>query len=429
MARTLEEWLVWQQGVHPAGMALGLERVREAAQRLGLAAPAARTIIVAGTNGKGSTVAFIEAMARAAGWRTGAYTSPHLRRYTERLRIDGREADEARLIDAFERIEAARGDLPLTYFEYGTLAALMLLEAAEVDLAVLEVGLGGRLDAVNLVDADVAVLTSVDLDHAEYLGEDRESIGVEKAGVFRAGRPAVLAERLPPGSVLGEIERIGARAVRAGLDFRATPLPGGGWRYQDAQGAFDLPAPALIAPCQRDNAAAALAALRQLPASPALPPISPAAVADALRTVRLPGRMQRLPGPVEVLLDVAHNPQAARQLADWLAANPVRGATHAVFSALADKDIPHIVAALMGRVDVWRLAGLPEVRPRGLDVDGLWRRVAGLLSRTLSTRHASVAEAMTETLAQAAAGDRVVVFGSFHTVGEALDALGVDQRG
>jgi len=424
VGRTLAQWLEYQQTVHPSAMALGLDRLRPVARALGLGAPAKWTITVAGTNGKGSTVAFAAAIARAAGLRVGAYTSPHLVRYTERVRIDGREVDEARLIAAFERIEAARGATALTYFEFGTLAALLVFAEAGLDLALLEVGLGGRLDAVNLVDADVVVLTTVALDHMEHLGKDREAIGIEKAGVFRSGRPAVLGEVLPPASVLREIERIGAVAVRAGLDFKATPLRAGAWRYQDARGSFELPPTGLVAACQMGNAAAALAALRHLPG---LPAIAPAAVAEGITGVRLPGRMQRLPGPVEVVLDVAHNPQAVQELAGWLVRNRPGGATQAIFSALGDKDIPRMVASMMAVVDVWRFAGLSAAGPRGLDVDALWRQVARLLSRGISSRHASVAEALTEALSHAEPGDRVVVFGSFHTVGEAMQALGSES--
>ena len=207
MARTLEQWLDYQQQVHPKSIDMGLERVGEVARRLGLGRPARRVITVGGTNGKGSTVAFIEAIARAAGLKVGAYTSPHLLRYNDRVRIDGADAGDAALVAAFERIEAARGDTPLTYFEFGTLAALLLFEAAGLDLAVLEVGLGGRLDATNIIDPDCAVITTVDLDHQDYLGDDRESIGFEKAGILRAGKPCVLAEKDPPSSVLRQIRR------------------------------------------------------------------------------------------------------------------------------------------------------------------------------------------------------------------------------
>jgi dihydrofolate synthase / folylpolyglutamate synthase len=420
MQRSLEQWLAWQQQVHPAQIALGLERVAAVAARLGLARPARSVVTIAGTNGKGSTAAFVEAIARAAGHRVGVYGSPHLLRYNERVRIDGHDADDAALVAAFECIEAVRGDTALTFFEYGTLAALWLFERAGLDLAVLEVGLGGRLDAVNLVDADVAVVTSVALDHTEWLGPDRETIGVEKAGIFRAGRPAVIGERDAPASVLQAALAIGATPRQAGVSYEFAPLPGGGFRYREGGFALDLPAPALAAPCQPANAAAAICALRQLDARL---PVDAAAIAAGVAGARLPGRLQRIAGAVEIVLDVAHNPQAAAQLALWLRRSPCHGSTQAVFSALADKDIPQLVGALMGSVDAWRLAGLPEVERRGLAIEALWPRVASLLSRSLSSRHASVAEALATARASAVAGDRIVVYGSFHTVEAALREL------
>ncbi|HEY9142794.1 MAG TPA: Mur ligase family protein, partial [Arenimonas sp.] len=263
MARTLEQWLDYQQQVHPRSIDMGLERVGEVARRLGLGRPARRVVTVGGTNGKGSTVAFIEAIARAAGLKVGAYTSPHLLRYNERVRIDGADAGDAALVAAFERIEAARGDTPLTYFEFGTLAALLLFEAAGLDLAILEVGLGGRLDATNIVDPDCAVITTVDLDHQDYLGDSRESIGFEKAGILRAGKPCVLAEKDPPSSVLRHAYAIGAFAIRGFSDYLVDDLDTG-WRWREPGYEIDLPDPAMPAPAQRGNAAAAIAALRAL---------------------------------------------------------------------------------------------------------------------------------------------------------------------
>lgn len=424
MKRTLDEWLSYQQTVHPAGIALGLDRLRPVARALGVERPARFVITVAGTNGKGSTVAFAEAIARSAGLRVAAYTSPHLQRYTERLRIDGREVSAERLNDAFEKIEAARGEVPLTYFEFGTLAALLIMQSSSLDIALLEVGMGGRLDAVNLIDADVSVLTGVGLDHMEHLGPDREAIGIEKAGIFRAGRPAVVGEDLPPISVLEEIDRIGAVGMRAGLAFSFRRLTGGSWRYQDSLGEVELPPPALEAPCQLRNAACAIAALRALPG---LPPITDAALAEGLGDVRLRGRLQRLPGPVEILLDVAHNPDSTRELAEWLAGHRPRGTTQAVFSALPDKDIPHMVAAMLPVIDAWHFAGLQNAGGRGGTVDEVWRQVSGLMSRSISARHATVADALTSALSSAQSGDRVLVFGSFYTVGAALTALGSDS--
>ena len=294
MSRTLAEWLAYQERVHPRSIALGLERVRSVWLRMGAPAPARRVITVGGTNGKGSTVALIEAMAQAAGLRAGAFTSPHLLAYNERVRIDGHDADDAALVASFERIEAARGDTPLTYFEYGTLAALDLFARAALDLAVLEVGLGGRLDAVNIVDADVAVITTVDLDHMDWLGPDRDSIGREKAGIARAGRSAIVGESDPPQGLLDALAATGARVERAGLDYTVERHADGWcWRHRDGT-AMELPAPALVAPVQYANAAAAVAALHALwiGGGPLAPQDAYAAVCRGLRQAHVAARLQ-----------------------------------------------------------------------------------------------------------------------------------------
>ncbi len=417
----LSQWLDHIQRQHPSAIAMGLERVREVARRLRLTRPARHVISVAGTNGKGSTVAFLEAIARAAGLRVGAYTSPHLLHYNERVRIAGREAGDDELVSAFERVEAARveGDaVPLTYFEYGTLAVLLLFERAGLDLAILEVGLGGRLDAVNIVDADAAIITTVDIDHIDWLGGDREAIGLEKAGILRAGRPAVLGEIDPPASVLRRAYALGASAIRAGCDYFVEPLPSG-WRWREPGHAIDLPEPALAAPVQRANAAAAIAALRALDLD-----IPDAALREGVAVAALPGRLQRLQrGGVEIVLDVGHNPQAARELAVWAAAQPSRGRTLAVFSALADKDVAGLAAPLAPSVAHWFLAGLRDRSERGLDVRTLAQRLGDGLGPARSSLHEDVPAALAAALAAASAGDRVLVFGSFFTVGAALEAL------
>lgn len=419
LPRDLSAWLAHVQGQHPADIALGLERVREVAVRMGLARPARRVISVAGTNGKGSTVAFIEAIARAAGWRVGTYTSPHLRRYNERVRIDGVEAPDAVLCDAFEAVELARGGVPLTYFEYGTLAAFRVFAAADLDLAVLEVGMGGRLDAVNVVDPDVAVITTVDLDHQAFLGDDREAIGREKAGIMRPWRPVVLGERDPPSSVLQHAYRIGASAIRAGCDY-LYGTDADGWYWREPGFELALPLPALAAPAQLDNAAAAIAALRALPGE--LPgPAWAAGVAGA----RLQGRLQSVQvDGVEVLLDVGHNPQAVDQLRQWLAMHPASGRTLAVFSALGDKDLPGLVRPLVPLVDAWWLAGLVADTPRGLEVGDLAQRLADEAGLAGAALAADVAGALRAACAAAARGDRILVYGSFFTVAAALEALG-----
>jgi dihydrofolate synthase / folylpolyglutamate synthase len=424
--RTLSDWLEHIQRQHPKTIAMGLDRVRALAGRMALGKPAPLVITVGGTNGKGSTVAFIEAIARAAGWRVGAYTSPHLLRYNERVRIDGEDADDAALVEAFEAVEAARGSMPddsvpLTYFEYGTLAALWLFARSGLDLAVLEVGLGGRLDAVNIVDPDVAVITTVDLDHQDWLGDTIEAIGAEKAGIARAWKPLVLGDDDPPSSVLGHAYAIGASAVRIGCDFFFEPGAddGQGWRWREIGCELDLPMPGLAAPVQLRNAAVAIAALRALPMD-----LPEAAFAAGVGDARIAGRLQRFARDcTEVVVDVGHNPQAALALADWLAANPVAGATHAVFAALGDKDLVGVVAALAGRIDRWWLAGLDAAGLRGLDVDAFAERLAGTAAAA-GTRRASVAEAIAAACADAGPGGRVLVFGSFHTAAAALDALG-----
>jgi len=414
--QTLSAWLSHIEQQHPATIDMGLERVRSVAQALGLAQPGAYTVVVGGTNGKGSTVAFIEAIARAAGWKVGAYTSPHLLRYNERVRIDGQDVTDEALIAAFNAIEDARGSTTLTYFEYGTLAALYLFGQAGLDLAVLEVGLGGRLDAVNIVDADVAVITTVDIDHSEWLGEDREAIGVEKAGIIRGWKPVILGETDPPSSVLARAYLLGANAIRGGSDFFADVIDAQHWRWRDVGFSIELPTPALRGPIQLRNAASAIAALRTLDK-----PLSRAAITEGVATARIRGRLQAVQrNGVDVLVDVGHNPQAARELAAALKAAPVAGRTRAVFAALQDKDAAGVVEALGGQVDAWHLAGLDGARAQS--AQALQVRLQDTAAAD-ARQHATVADALEAALAAAAAGDRVLVFGSFHTAAQALQWL------
>lgn len=419
--RTLAEWLEYQQKTHPQAIALGLDRVRSVAVRLELKRPGRQLIAVAGTNGKGSTVAFLEAIARAAGQRVGAYTSPHLRRYNERLRIDGIEVEDADWVAAFERIQAARGEIALTYFEWGTLAALAIMADAGLDLAVLEVGLGGRLDAVNVIDADVAIITSVALDHMELLGDDREAIGREKAGILRPKRWAVLSELDPPESVLQAAHNMGARLLRRGRDFKVELLAEGRWRYRDSKGVLDLPAPGLSAPCQPYNAAAAIAALR------ALGPLKPEAVAGGVAGAQLAGRLQRIAGAVEIVLDVAHNLQAVQMLQRGLQQRPPDGRTLALLAALADKDAEALVAPLLESIDGWYLAGLADAGARSQSAPQLAERLAATLAGRPVSTHADVVAALRAARQDAVNCDRLVIYGSFHTVGQALAELEVES--
>ena len=419
MLRTLPDWLAFIERQHPNAIAMGLERVRDVAARMGLGKPAPHVVTVAGTNGKGSTVAFVEAIARAQGLRVGAYTSPHLLRYNERVRIDGHDVGDEALIEGFEAVEAARSGTPLTYFEYGTLCALWLFARAGLDLVVLEVGLGGRLDAVNIVDADAAILTTVGLDHQDWLGGDLEAIGFEKAGIARPFKPLVLGDDDPPASVLRHAYAIGAPAWRIANDFFAEPVDAGHWRWREVGYEIVLPLPmqAQGAPVQLRNAACAIAALRALDL-----PLEDAALARGVADAAVPGRLQRFErGGVEIIVDVGHNPQAAVALADWLRAQPKRR-TLAVYAALADKDAAGVVTALSDTVDGWLLAGTLDAGPRGSDAGALAQRLVGTAAAG-GSRYADVTGALAAALAQAAPDGRVLAFGSFHAASEALRSL------
>jgi dihydrofolate synthase/folylpolyglutamate synthase len=419
----LEGWLDYLETLHPKAIAMGLARVGEVLARMRIAL-GCRVITVTGTNGKGSTTAMLEAMLRSAGFRTGRYMSPHLLRYNERVAIDGAAVDDATLVRAFHAVEDARvaadPATPLTYFEFGTLAAFAIFARAKPDAVVLEVGLGGRLDAVNAVDADVAVLTSVDLDHQDYLGPTREDIGREKAHVFRPGRPAVCGDPDPPRSVIAHAHAIGARLVRIGVDYGAT-AEGVQWRYHGPGGPrFGLPMPALRGGYQLGNAATAIAALAFLRD---VLPVPAGAIRDGLVKVELPGRFQVLAGRPTVVLDVAHNPHAARALADALGSMGFHPRTVAVFGMLADKDVDGVIAAVASRIDRWHVATLPG--PRGASAQALEARLreAGVAASSMRA-FADVASAYRAAVEDSTEADRIVVFGSFLTVAAAMAARG-----
>ncbi len=421
MTRTLDEWLAYQERVNVRSIELGLDRVRAVWERMGAPAPARRVITVGGTNGKGSTVALLESMLSAAGQRVGCYTSPHLLHYRERVRIGGADASDEALVASFERIEAARGEIPLTYFEFGTLAALDLFARAALDVAVLEVGLGGRLDAVNIIDADVAIITTVDLDHMDWLGPDRDSIGVEKAGIARAGRPAIVGEAEPPQGLLDALARAGAKLERVGEAY-AFERTGDGWRWRHVDGmALALPDPVLAAPVQYANAAAAIAAIHALQATDeALAGIELGkAAATGLQTVRVAARLQSLGGDPALVVDVGHNPQAARALAEWLDAHP-GGRVHAVYGALSDKDVGGVIRALGPRIDHWHLAGLEQDTPRGLPPSVLLDQLLLALPDARYDLHADVRSALAAARATATAGERMLAFGSFFVAAAVL---------
>ena len=418
LPRTLADWLAYLETLHPKTIALGLERVRAVYERLAIV-PGCPVVTVAGTNGKGSTAAFLERMLGAAGYRVGLYTSPHLLAYNERVLIAGRDAGDDELVTAFEAIQAVRDAVPLTYFEFGTLAALWLFARARLDALVLEVGLGGRLDAVNIVDADVAVVTTIAIDHVDYLGATREDIGREKAGIFRTGRIAVCEDPDPPVSLVEHARAIGAPLLRRGVDFDARDEHTQ-WRYNGPGGAsYALPHPALRGRHQLANAAAALTALLTLRQRL---PVNMGAVRDALVGIELPGRLQVLPGRPVVVLDVGHNPQAVRVLSENLGAMGFHPQTIAVFGIMSDKDIDGVIAALKARIERWLVATLPP--PRGATAQHLRQRLeaAGVAPSAIATFDSPDA-AYRAARESAAEADRIIVFGSFLTVAAALATL------
>ena len=427
MSRSLADWLSYLEQLHPVSIDMGLERARLVQQRLGLGRPAPRVITVTGTNGKGSTCAFLASLLRCRGLRVGVYSSPHLLRYNERVQLPDGEASDAQLCEAFAAVEAARGDTSLTYFEMGTLAALWLFERAALDAVVLEVGLGGRLDAVNLVDADLAVVTSIGVDHVEWLGDSRASVAVEKAGIFRAGKPVLCGDLDPPSVLLAQARQLGCPLLMRGRDFDlAFGEQGWHWRGVDAGGQplelRDLP----LLDLPMENAALALQAFARL----ALPWQAPTLVA-ALQRTRIAGRLDRRTlcwrgRTLQLLLDVGHNPHAAQYLAGRLAQRPPQGRRLAVFGLLADKELEGVIAPLQGLIADWAVAPLPTPRSRTAE-----ELLAALQARGASAAAwPSVADAIEAQAAQASADDEILVFGSFYSVSDALHWLAqFDQSG
>jgi len=411
-SRNLAEWLEFQQSIHPRSIDLELSRVSAVARNLGVDRPACPVVTVGGTNGKGSVVAHLDAMLRRGGVTTGLFTSPHLVRYNERIKVGGNEVSDAELVAAFERIEDARGDITLTYFEYSTLAALLMFAGRAVQVAILEVGLGGRLDATNIVDATVAVIASIGLDHCDWLGNTLEEIGREKAGIFRPGSPVVLGSPQMPASIFETIEAVGATSLVAERDFTWN-VGKGSWSYRGPRWDLrDLPPSALPGIIQYRNAATAIAALEALN-----PPATD--IAAGLRAVELPGRFQIIPGPVEWILDVAHNEPAAQVLAAHLCARPCAGRTLGVVGILADKDIAAIAKVLDPVLDRWILCSLDDAR--GLSARALATRLE--LPRQAIELEDSVAAGCELARSTAKPGDRIVVCGSFLVVGAALQWL------
>jgi len=421
MPISLADWLIHLESLHPKTIALGLERVAQVKQRLNLK-PDFPIIIVGGTNGKGSVCAMLEAILHAAAYKVGCYTSPHLLDYNERVRIAKQQASDAELCASFEQIEQVRGDTALTYFEFGTLAAMQCFIAHKVDVAILEVGLGGRLDAVNVFDADVSVVTSVDIDHVDYLGDTREKIAFEKAGIFRQGRVAICADSDVPQALRAHAVDIGAELWCIATVFGFTAHQGQ-WDYRSKVGSRSaLPHPALRGAFQLHNASAVLAALDALKDKT---PVSMEAVRRGLSEVELTGRFQFVPGKPQLILDVAHNPHAARSLAQNLANLPP-AKTFAVFAMLKDKDMAGVVQALDAQVDVWLVAGIDA--PRGASATELAQILKDTGVRGEVVACDSIENALDEASKRASLNDRIAAFGSFYTVAEVMQVRGMRTR-
>jgi len=419
-SRSLADWLPYLEQLHPTAIDMGLDRVRAVAARMAMTRPAPLVVTVTGTNGKGSTCAFIASLLNAQGLKIGSYSSPHLLRYNERVLLSGREASDAELCEAFAVVEAARGEISLTYFEMGTLAAFWLFERAGLDAVVLEVGLGGRLDAVNIVDADLAVITNIGLDHADWLGNSRESVAYEKAGILREGKPALCGDLDPPQPLLDHANSLSAPLLLRGRDFDlAMGARDWHWRGVDAAGApLELHGlPMLTLPME--NAALALQAYAMLGL-----PWDPARLARALLQTRVVGRLDSRQvlwngRRIALLLDVGHNPHAAAFLAQRLEQRPVVGTRRAVFGLLADKDLTGVLDALAPSISDWAVAPLPTPRTQSAT-----QLAAALLERGASvSEYATIEQALDAQCARAESVDEILVFGSFYCVAAALEWL------
>ncbi|AXK40880.1 bifunctional tetrahydrofolate synthase/dihydrofolate synthase [Crenobacter cavernae] len=413
--KTLDDWLSHLEALHATPIDMGLARVRRVSDAMGLA-PTFPVITVGGTNGKGSVCAMLSTMLVRAGYRVGTYTSPHIMRYNERVAIDLEPASDAAIVESFAAIDAARGDTTLTYFEFGTLAAMKAFCDARVDVAVMEVGLGGRLDAVNVFEPDVSVVVSVDIDHQSYLGDTREAIGFEKAGIFRAGKPAICADPNPPASLIDHARAIGADLKCIGSDFGFSRMDNQWSFWMDGHHRHALPFPALRGAYQLSNASAALAVLDCLKLRL---PVGQGAVKRGLLEVDWPGRFQVLPGRPQVVLDVGHNPHAVRAMVDSLRRLPFAQNRVAVFSMLSDKDVDAVVELAKDDFDVWYVGGLDM--PRGQTGEAIAARLAehGIAKVKVFD---TVEDAWQAALSGAGENDRLTVFGSFHTVAAVLAA-------
>jgi dihydrofolate synthase/folylpolyglutamate synthase len=414
--KQLSEWLEWQETLHWRKIELGLERVSGVANKMGISNPIYKTIVVAGTNGKGSNVATLESIFHHAGYRVGAYTSPHLLHYNERIRVCQQNIDDESLCNAFDKVDRARGDTSLSYFEFGTLAAMQIFSQSNLDVAVYEVGLGGRLDAVNILDADVAIVTSIGIDHVQWLGPTRESIGFEKAGVFRSHRPAICGDTEPPKSLLEHAKKIDTDLLLINQHYRYKKHNDEMWSfYSEKLNLDNLPVPNLYGETQIENAAAALMALISLDDKL---PVTRESIDRGLRNVSLPGRFQRIDGPCEIILDVAHNLDSAKVLVKNIRELKPAKKTKAVFAVLADKDVCGIIECMEGVFDEWHISQLDSERT--LDKESLKKQLDSCCHDCVIYSYASISEAYNAAKNNTDESVRVVVFGSFLTVAEVL---------
>lgn len=413
---TLQEWLDWQETLHPSEIELGLERVDSVWRRLCSEGLGSTVITISGTNGKGSSASILESILLAAGYSVGCYTSPHLLKYNERIRVNGQDALDQAICAAFSRVDQAREEVSLTYFEFGTLAALDIFAQEQLDVVILEVGLGGRLDAVNIIDPDVALITTIDIDHTDWLGNTRDEIALEKAGILRPGQPAVFGGMNPPQALLEKASELGVDLSIQGVDFSYTSIDSGwSWEGRDTS-YYRLPEPSLKGQFILQNGSAVLMVLELLRQKL---DIAVESVTTGIQNLSIPGRFQVIPGDITVILDVAHNPAAAAELAANLGKMQGDGRNLALFSALADKDIVQIVAPLSGLIDRWYIGRLEA--SRAADIDQLRGSITSAgVDVSIIESYESMSQAVVKAMADAETHDRLIIFGSFFTVAEMM---------
>jgi len=415
MKRTLQQWLSWQETLHLSEIDLGLERIRQVAEKLNLLSPSFPIITVAGTNGKGSSVAMLDAILTAEGHKTGSYTSPHLVDYNERIKLDSFNVSNELIIDAFEKIDNARAETSLTYFEFSTLAAMIIFTQENVDVAILEVGLGGRLDAANLWDASLALITSIDIDHVDWLGDNREQIAIEKSGIMRKNTPVICGDPNPPKAISSEAHRIGAKLFQLNKDFSFSPQKDNHWSWTNKTIKHTLPYPSLKGDFQLNNAATVIAGINTLTSTLT---VSKRAIEKGLINSTAQGRLHALSTSPEWLIDVAHNPHAAEQLAKYLRQNTITGKTYAIFSMLRNKDVSGVLSFMDKHIDEWHIVGLESAR--GLTINELKQQITRHNLQGNIIEHNNVFDACQSLKNITNKQDRVVAFGSFLVVSDVI---------